>query len=268
MRAELQILADVASYRLRRLEMANLGGAAAIAVALHLPTVEIAARVGFGLLLNLLVYLNNDFVDGDSDLAAPSREYDKTSFLMTHRAAAVRAQLGLLAALAGFAAWYGGGLWMPLWLGGGVCWAYSAALKHRPGVDVLAMMAWGMAMPLVGVPPEHLHAALPLLVMLGLFSGVFESVQVLRDVDEDRDRGVHTTAVAWGRARTLLLVRSITGLAAIHALVSFGIGVAIPTAIAALRPAGAATPVALWNRLRALCGLSFVLACCKVWSGG
>lgn len=269
MRAELQILADVASYRLRRLEMANLGGAGAIAVALHLPAAEIGARLGFGLLLNLLVYLNNDYVDGDADLRAEGREHDKTAFLMAHRAAALRAQLGLLAVLAAIALWFGGGLWIPLWLGGGVCWAYSVVLKRRPAADVLAMMAWGVAMPMVGVPPALLGDALPLLLLLGLFSGVFESVQVVRDVDDDRARGVRTTAVVWGRGSTLLLARAIAGLAAVHAWWSFGIWVAVPAVLAAVRPIGEGTdPVTLWNRMRALCGLCFALACYRVWSGG
>ena len=268
MRAELQILADVASYRLRRLEMANLGGAVAIAVALHLPTGDIAVRLAFGVLLNLLVYLNNDYIDVDDDLAATSRERDKTAFLVGHRAAALRAQLGLLAALAVLAWWHGGGLWIPLWLGGGVCWAYSAVLKRRPVVDVLAMVAWGVAMPMVGVPPDAFARALPLLVMLGLFSGVFESVQVLRDVDEDAARGVRTTAVVWGPARTLTLVRVIAAAAAVHAWLAFGIWVALPIALAAAWRLRDDRPVALWNRMRALCGLGFLLACHTVWSAG
>ncbi len=248
--------------------MANLGGAVAIAIALHLPVGEIAVRLGFGLLLNVLVYLNNDYVDGDADLEAAGREHDKTAFLMAHRAAAVRAQLGAVVVLGVIAAWFGGGLWIPLWLGGGVCWAYSVVLKRRPVVDVLAMMAWGMAMPMVGVPPAAIETAMPLLIMLGLFSGVFESVQVLRDLDDDKARGVRTTAVVWGRAPTLALVRGIALLAAVHTAWAFGLWVAIPAALAALWKVGDAAPLALWNRLRVLCGLSFVLACYSVWSGG
>ena len=88
--AELKILRDVASYRLRRLEMANLGGAFAIMVAVHLTTVEIAVRLAFGLALNLLVYLNNDWHDRDEDVDAMGRERDKTRFLRAHPAEAVR----------------------------------------------------------------------------------------------------------------------------------------------------------------------------------
>lgn len=268
MRAELQILADVLSYRLRRLEMANLGGAVAIAIALHLPVADIAVRLAFGVLLNLLVYLNNDYIDVDDDLAASGRERDKTAFLVGHRAAALRAQLGLLAALAVLAWWHDGGLWIPLWIGGGVCWAYSLVLKRRPFVDVLAMVVWGVAMPMVGVPPDDLDRAFGLLVMLGLFSGVFESVQVLRDIDDDRARGVRTTAVVWGPGKTLWLVRAIAAIAAMHAYFAFRLWVALPIAIAAAWRLREDRPVALWNRMRALCGLGFLLACHTVWSSG
>lgn len=267
MRAELQIIRDVTTYRLRRLEMANLGGTFALALALHLPLFEVVLRLGFGLLLNILVYLNNDYLDGDADLDAGSRDHDKTQFLMQHRGAAIRAQLGLCGLLAVVAWWHDGGLWMTLVLGGGVCFLYSWVLKRRPVVDVLAMMAWGVAMPLAGVPGDRIAEAMPLLVMLGLFSGVFESIQVVRDLDEDRARGVRTTAVVWGRGPTLLLMRVLATAAALHAWQSFGLAVAIPIAWAVIRPVGDTHPNALWNRMRGLCGLAFVIACWRVWSG-
>jgi len=263
--AELHILADVAVYRIRRLEMANLAGAAALALALQLPFDELAIRLVFGLLLNLLVYLNNDFHDREVDLVASGREHDKTEFLVANVGAAIRAQLGLVAILLGLAIAWGGGLWMPLVVGGGVCWAYSAVLKRRPVVDVLAMMIWGVAMPMVGVPEDRLSVALPLLLLLGLYSGVFESVQVLRDHEPDRAHGVRTTAVALGPARTAVLVRVLGLASAVFAAKSFGIVVAVPTFVAAALPIRGHTPEKVWNRMRLLCGGSFALACWTVW---
>ncbi len=265
MPAELQILADVATYRLRRLEMANLAAATALALTLHLGPSETALRLVFGLLLNLLVYLNNDFHDRDDDLLASARDQDKTSFLVAHRDAAIRAQVGLAALLALVAAVADRGLWIPLLFGGGVCWAYSAVLKRRPVVDVAAMMAWGVTMSMVGVPPEHLRTATPLLVMLGLFSGVFESIQVLRDHDSDRDRGVRTTAVLLGPARCTMLARSIAAVAGLYVLIAFGALVALPTLVAAILPMRGRDPVRVWQRIRVLCGLTFVAACITVW---
>jgi 4-hydroxybenzoate polyprenyltransferase len=266
--AELQILADVATYRLRRLEMANLAGATALALTLHLGSGETALRLVFGLLLNLLVYLNNDFHDRDDDLLASAREQSKTAFLVAHRGAAIRAQVGLAALLAVIAGVADRGLWIPLVFGGGVCWAYSAVLKHRPVVDVAAMMIWGVTMSMVGVPPEHLPTAMPLLVMLGLFSGVFESVQVLRDHDTDRARGVRTTAVLLGPARCTMLARSIAVLAGLYVLVAFGALVALPTFVVVILPMRGRDPVRVWQRIRVLCGLTFVAACVTVWRSG
>ena len=98
------------------------------------------------------------------------------------------AQLGLLGVLVALALVWGGGLMLALIAGGGVCWAYSAGLKRVPILDVLAMIAWGIAMPLVGLAPDHPEGWL-LLGQLGLFSGVFESIQVIRDHDEDAAMG-------------------------------------------------------------------------------
>jgi hypothetical protein len=45
------------------------------------------------------------------------------------------------------------------------------------------MIAWGVAMPLVGSPIEN-QDGWALALQLGLFSGVFESIQVMRNADE------------------------------------------------------------------------------------
>ncbi len=264
---ELKILRDVASYRLRRLEMANLGGAFAIMVAVHLSTVEVAVRLAFGLALNLLVYLNNDWHDRDEDVDAMGRERDKTRFLRAHPAEAVRAQLGLAALLGGFAALYGGGLWWPLLLGGGVCWAYSAVLKRRPFVDVLAMIVWGITMPMVALAPGA-EAGWPLLWQLGLFSGVFETIQVVRDHDDDKRQGVRTTAVVLGPTLTRRVTRLLCLLSAIWAAASFHPALALPGLLASALPMPAGEASKTWNRVRLLFGLTFLAECALVWWRG
>lgn len=264
---ELKILRDVASYRLRRLEMANLAGAGAIMLALRLAPAEIAVRIAFGALLNLLVYLNNDWCDREDDAVAAAREQDKTSFLREHPGAAVRAQLWLAGLLAGFAAMWGGGLGRAFVLGAGICWAYSAWLKRRPFVDVLAMTAWGLAMPMIAVPPGA-AAGWPLLVQLALFSGAFETIQVVRDYDEDRARGVQTTAVVLGPTLTQRLTRLLCLLAAIWAGAAFHPLFALPALVASAMPMPPEHATRTWNRLRVLFGLVLVAECAFVWSGG
>ncbi|MCA9707558.1 MAG: UbiA prenyltransferase family protein [Myxococcales bacterium] len=266
MPAELEIVLDVARYRLRRLEMANLVAAVAIMLALGLPAAELGVRAGFGVLLNLLVYLNNDWFDLDDDLAAPDRDAAKTRFLATHRDAALRAQLALLGALVGFAIAWGGGLHWPLLVGGGVCWLYSALLKRRPYVDVLAMMLWGLAMPAVAVPPGHPEGWV-LLGQLALFSGVFETIQVLRDRFVDARRGVRTTAVVLGRARTERLARGLLVLSGAYAATCFHPLLAVLPLCAAMLPIPAAGLPRYWNRVRLLLGPTLLLECVLVGTG-
>ncbi|MEM9452833.1 MAG: UbiA family prenyltransferase [Myxococcota bacterium] len=266
MPAELEIVLDVARYRLRRLEMANLAAAVAIMLALRLPTGELIVRACFGLLLNLLVYLNNDWFDLDDDLEASTRDRDKTRFLATHRDAALRAQLGLAATLTGFALVWGGGLWWPLLVGGGVCWLYSARLKRHPYVDVLAMMLWGLAMPAVAVPPGYPTGWL-LLGQLALFSGVFETIQVLRDRCIDARRGVHTTAVVLGSTRTQRLARGLMVVSGAYAATFFHPVLAVLPLTAAALPIPTDDLPRYWNRIRLLLGPTLLLECVWVSSG-
>ncbi len=266
MQAEFKIAADVAWYRLRRFEMANLGAAGLIAVALHLPFGDMVQRLVFGGLLNLLVYLNNDYLDREEDAASPTKDAAKTSFLKTHRSAALRAQLYLLGMLVLLAWWWGGGLFWPLLFGGGVCWLYSAVLKHRPFVDVLAMMAWGVSMPWVAVPPGD-DLGWALLLQLGLFSGVFETIQVMRDHDEDRDTGVRTTAVALGLARTRLLLRVLVVAAGLYAAVVFHWTLGGAAVLVLVMPIPERGLEAYWNQVRLLLGTTLLIECVLVYFG-
>lgn len=266
MRAEFKIAADVAWYRLRRFEMANLGAAMLLGLALRLDGFDFAIRVAFGALLNLLVYLNNDYLDRDDDAASPSKDAEKTRYLTEHRSAAMRAQLGLLALLLILALIYGHGLLGPLVVGGGVCWLYSAVLKRRPYVDVLAMMAWGVAMPWVAVPPGS-SEGWALLIQLGLFSGVFESIQVMRDHDEDRSLNVRTTAVVLGLSNTRWLMRGLLIACAAYAAMSFHWAIAILPIVALCVPIPEHGLERYWNRVRALLGATLLAECAWVYFG-
>lgn len=264
--AELKIIADVARFRLRRLEMANLMAAVAIMVAMRLPGAELLARTLFGVLLNLLVYLNNDWFDLEDDLASQTRDREKTEFLARHRAAGKHAQIGLSGLLFGFAVFWGGGL---LWVGvvgAGVCAAYSKIFKRMPYVDVVAMMVWGAAMPAVAVPAGY-DVGWLLLGQLALFSGVFESIQVLRDREADAKIGVRTTAVVLGARRCALLIRGMLVLCAAYAGIVFHpLLAAVP-----LGAAGFAVPHAslgsYWHRIRFALGPTLLAECALIYWG-
>jgi 4-hydroxybenzoate polyprenyltransferase len=262
----LKILFDVAVFRLRRLEMANIAGALAIAVACHLSWTEIGFRGLFAFLLNLLVYLNNDWYDLDDDLDAAAKDQEKNAYLANHLGAALAAQVGLFALLAISALWWGGGLLLALIAGAGVCWAYSAGLKRVPFCDVLAMIAWGMAMPMVGLAPGHPEGWL-LLGQLALFSGVFESIQVIRDHDADAAAGVRTTAVYLGVARACTLVRVLLFGSALYAALMFAWWIAVLPFLAALLPISLSNIDRHWHHVRVLLGCALLAEAALVYMG-
>jgi 4-hydroxybenzoate polyprenyltransferase len=261
MRAGLRIIAGTVAYRLRKLEMANLAAAASIAIVLRLPWLDVFARVVFAFLLNILVYLNNDYVDIDIDLRSTDKDAIKTRFLASHRREAVHAQWALVASLALFALVYDSGLLVPLVAGGGVCAWYSARLKNRPFADILAMMVWGVAMPLVGSPIGN-QDGWALALQLGLFSGVFESIQVMRDADEDAQRGLRTTGVVLGKAHTLWLARVLMVACTTYALLvvaqPFAAGISV---LALLLPFASDRVARYWTRVKLVYGVAWLLIC-------
>lgn len=262
----LRILLGVAVYRLRRLEMANLGGAVAVMLALRLGPSEIAVRTGFAFLLNLLAYLTNDYCDIRHDLAS-GRADEKTRYLASNRGAALGAQIGLGAVLAAIALAYDPGLLVPLVVGEGLCWLYSARLKYVAFADVAVMAVCGGAMALVAVPLDRPLGWL-LVGQLGLFSGCFELIQVLRDRAEDELRSVRTTAVVLGERGTLLLLRAfMLGAAAFGALL-LSRWFAPLIALAVLVPYGAEGPRTYWNRVRVVFGVAWLCIVGHVlWTG-
>jgi 4-hydroxybenzoate polyprenyltransferase len=260
--AALRIVLDVAWFRLRRLEMANLVAAGALLVTLHAPWADLLVRGFAGALLNLLVYLNNDYHDIVEDLEAASKDQNKNRFLHENMGAAVRAQLGMLVGLVGIALWWDLGLLVPIVAGGGICWAYSAFLKRRPVVDVLAMVAWGATMPAVAFSPG-LSVGWVLVGQLALISGSFESVQVLRDHDEDLEAGVQTTAVLLGKDKTWWLIRAFIILCAAYSACFIHRYAGLLPLLALFLPR--TEPSRYWNGLRGVMGVAFLSSCAQVY---
>jgi 4-hydroxybenzoate polyprenyltransferase len=252
----LRIVADVVTYRLRKLEMANLVAAVAIMVALRLPPSDVACRAAFAVVLNLLVYLNNDYCDVEQDLAA-GRESEKTRFLAAHLGTALGVQLALVAILVVTSLLWNVEMLLPVVAGGGMCVLYSAWLKRVPFADVAAMAAWGVGMTLVAFPLGS-RLGWALVVELGLFSSVFETIQVIRDHDGDRACGVTTTAVRLGPARALSLARAFMVLSAAYGIAVLERHVGIAMLVAPLVPFTDGDPGRYWTRVRLVLGLAWL----------
>lgn len=267
MLAALKIIAGVVAYRIRKLEMANLAGAGSIAVALHLPLVDIAIRTLFAFVLNALVYLNNDYIDIQIDLASADKDAEKSRYLAENKRAAWLAQWTLVILLAAVALVYDRGLLVPLIAGGGICFWYSAQLKHRPFFDILAMIIWGVTMPLCGSPLTS-TVGLLMALQLGLFSGVFETIQVMRDADEDAEEGVRTTGVVLGKARSLTLARVQMVFCSLYALLMLQPWAAAVSAAALVVPFSETQIERYWTRVKLVYGVAWLVICAWVfWYG-
>jgi 4-hydroxybenzoate polyprenyltransferase len=261
----LRIVSGVVVFRLKKLEMANMAAALAIALSLRLGFVDVAVRLAFAFALNILVYLNNDYIDVEIDLNSTNKDAGNSSYLAQNLRAAFWAQIALLVLLCAGAAAYDPGLLFPIVAGGGICWWYSAILKRRPFVDVVSMMVWGLAMPMCGSPVERV-LGWGMAIQLGLFSGVFESIQVMRDADADaEEEGVRTTAVVLGKARTLMLARALmVTCTAYAALVLSPIAAAI-SAAALFVPFDPNRVELYWTRVKLVYGVTWLVICATVF---
>ena len=265
--AGLRIVTGVIVYRIRKLEMANLAAATSIALALGLPLPDVFARTLFAFALNALVYLNNDYIDIQIDLNSADKDAEKSAYLAAHKGAALLAQWVLAALLVGGALVYDRGMLVPLVAGGGICFWYSAQLKRRPYWDIGAMIVWGITMPLCGAPltnPDGLWMAL----QLGLFSGVFETIQVMRDADEDREEGVRTTGVVLGKRRTLFLARAQMVACSLYAALFMLPWAAAISVVALFVPFSETSIERYWTRVKLVYGVAWLVLCAWVfWTG-
>jgi 4-hydroxybenzoate polyprenyltransferase len=265
--AGLRIVMGVIGYRIRKLEMANLAAATSIALALRLPFVEVLLRTAFALTLNALVYLNNDYLDIEIDLASADKDQAKSRYLAAHKGTALAAQWTLVGLLVALALAFDKGLLVPLIAGGGICVWYSAQLKHRPFVDIGAMIIWGVTMPLCGAPLTR-PVGLLLAVQLGLFSGVFETIQVMRDADEDAEAGVRTTGVVLGKRRSLLLARLQMLGCSLYAVLVLQPWAAAISLLALVVPYSERATEQYWTRVKVVYGVSWLMLCASVfWTG-
>jgi 4-hydroxybenzoate polyprenyltransferase len=273
MSAALKIIAGVVEYRLRKLEMANLAAAVSIAVVLHAPSDPLSIPALFGMpwldvfVRTVFAFLNNDYIDIGIDLKSADKDATKSRFLAEHLKSALYAQWMLVAVLAVFALAYDPGLLVALIAGGGICVWYSWKLKAKPLLDIWAMMVWGVTMPLVGSPAES-ALGWALALQLGLFSGVFESIQVMRDADEDAEEGVRTTAVVFGKARTLLLARVLMVACTAYALLVMHPLAAVISVAALLVPFAENAIERYWTRVKLAYGIAWLAICAVTFLQG
>lgn len=247
--------------------MANLAASASLMVAVAMPWADVAVRLAFGTLLNLLVYLTNDYYDIQADLASPRKDHDKARFLETHRGSVYIAQALLLALLAALAVAWSRGLVVTFLLASVLCWAYCARFKRVAGLDLAAIMICSVTGTMLAFP---LDSALGWILagQLGLFSGCFQTIQMIRDHDDDRAFGTRTTAVQLGIPGSVLVQRALMLASAVYAIALVHRWVGLLLLVSPLLPTNGQNVSSHWNRVRLVFGLTWLgMVAWVAWHG-
>lgn len=266
----LKIAYESFRYRVEKHEANNLLATLSMLLAFKVEGLDLILRVAFAILLNLLIYLLNDYCDLDVDLCDSQRDQPKTRFMAEHRRASQLAVLGELVLLGGVAAAHVFLFHTPLLpaalvINVALYFAYSRWLKRIPIVDVLSMTLAGATSTMVGAPNSVL--GYQLLALLGLLSGSYEIVQVIRDAESDEQQGVRTTAVFLGPRLAAWLFRAIVLGAALYGVLLLGKWAAAGFVIALFLPLNVADAARSWDKARVIFGLSWLGLLVQIYLG-
>ena len=265
--APLRIIAETLWYRVRRREANNFLTTLSLTAALKLTWPDILYRGIFALILNIYVYLINDYCDVEIDISSADKDRGKTVFLMEHRKAA-KAALFFLALVLGIAGILHSPLLFICFLANTVVvYSYSAWFKRMPYLDVIAMVVCGVTMSLAAVP-NNSAIAYRYLVVLGLICAAFEVVQIIRDEPEDRLAGIRTTAVRLGLIRARLIFVFLTLSAAAYAYFLINSLAGLLFLPAAAIPLSSKNASRSWDILRLIFGAAWLLMMAELWSRG
>jgi 4-hydroxybenzoate polyprenyltransferase len=97
---------------------------------------------------------------------------------------------------------------------------------------------------------------------------VFESIQVMRDADEDAEEGVRTTGVVLGKQRTLILARVLMLVCTAYAAFFMHPAAAAVSAAALFIPFTESNIERYWTRVKLVYGVSWLVICAWVWLHG
>lgn len=263
--AALKIVWQSFAYRVRMREANNLAVTVSMMVAFALPWRDVLYRTGYALLLNVYVYLINDYCDIRVDLASEKKDHAKVRYMADHRGAALGALLGLgalLAAGALFHSWLLVGAFVANTV---VITLYSAWLKRVPIVDLLLMAIAGGTMTIVGLPERQLGWLL--LGLLSLLCASYEVIQVIRDEPVDRQSGVHTTAVLVGVRPAAWIYRGLMVGSAAYGFLVVGSLVPLALALGALLPLSPERAPRTWDMARIVSGSVWLALMAQVYLG-
>jgi 4-hydroxybenzoate polyprenyltransferase len=292
--AALRIVWEATLYRIKRREANNLLTSASLMLALGFSGIDSLYRGFFAAVLNVFIYLLNDYYDIELDLASPQKDQRKARYMAEHRGAARGALLAIAALLLLLGVVHSAVLLVAFVVNAIIVLVYSAWLKRWPLVDVAMMGLWGITMAIVALPvgslplgmegwvPPGIQLLAPaarelaastialaweLILLLGLLCSAFEVIQVVRDEPGDRETKIVTTAVLLGPRGAAWLFRAIVAGTAVYGLLVVGAPVALALLLAAALPLTPERADRTWDLCRLLFGLVWVAILALLWLG-
>jgi len=262
-----RILRDVVVYRIRNHEMANVASSLSIMVAMRLEWRDAAVRFVFSMALNAAVYLINDIFDAAADRVSENKDACKTAYLQEHKREAWQAVGIPVAIMVALGLVWNHELLVVLAVTSVAFVAYSAKLKRvafldLPTIFVCAVTGSMMAFPL------NKPMGWCLVGLLGCFAMCFQTVQMVRDHDEDAAFGTRTTAVALGTRYTMWLHRGLLAVAALYTSLWVHRWVGAAMLLVVLLPFDAKRATVHWSRLRLALGIAWLAVVAWVlWKG-
>ncbi len=266
LKASLIITGQAALYRIRKREANNLVSTISLMLAFQLPWGDMAYRSIWAVVLNLYIYLMNDYCDIERDLGSPQKDHVKARFIAQNRRAAQWALFGLGGMLLAGALLHSPLLALAFVANTVVVWCYSAWFKQVAILDVILMFICGITISLPGLP-EGDPLGLKVAAILGLICSSFEVIQVVRDEPGDRASGVTTTAVLLGVRLSYWLFRAIVVAAAAYVVLVVGSFLGLLFLAALFFPLTPAQADRTWDLCRLLFGAIWMGVLVQVYVG-
>lgn len=259
----LRLLGDTAKDRLQRLEANTILGNFLLLIAFHFGFIDFLIRMGITLYLNLLGYFINDYIDVEVDLANKDKDHEKALFIKEHKKAAFALILCMGSALLIFCLFYSISVCLGVIMLLLIVTIYTDYFKNRPFWDVIFIGLWGLALSWIAIPDFSL-SGIKLILLLFIFGCCFETVQTLKDYEEDKKFGLATTPIVIGVHNTFILLRVLYIGAALYTILVLKEFVGILIVVPLFFNRGQNMSV-YWTKLKILCGVVWLIIMVRIY---
>lgn len=258
-----RLLADTARDRIVRLEANTILGNLLLLIAFHFSALDFIIRMAVTLYINVLGYFINDYIDVDVDLANKDKDSSKALFIKEHKKTALALILYMSAAVIIATMFYSTSVCLAVVMLLLIVTIYTDSLKNTAYWDIIFIGLWGLALSWIAIP-DFSWQGTQLILLLFLFGCSFETVQTLKDYEEDKKFGLTTTPIAIGVPGTLRVLRALYVVSALYALFVLREPVGILLFIPLLFSTTQSMSV-YWTKLKVTCGIVWLVIMVRLY---